>query len=316
VHDCDDGVVFDEPSVIAISPGRRRAEPIAMGAAAETLAERAPDGLTVARPVEHGAVRDLDLGRAFLHAILNQLGLRRWQRRRLRVAFAVPVGASPLERRALQEIAREAQLRQVGLVPAPVAGAVGCGVDPMLARTGIVVDVGGGTAEMVAFCYGGVLTQRSCRIAGDELTTVLCTHLREHHRLLVGRHDAQQLKHQLCAPDCEPSLIVSGRDAGSGRAQLVTVPVEELLETIRPVAELIAAVLASALDELPPRGLDDVNEDGVLLVGGGCLLPGLPKLIEQLLGFPVRSAAHPFTCVAQGAAECLQRPELLAAFAA
>jgi rod shape-determining protein MreB len=200
------------------------------------------------------------------------------------------------------------------LVPAAIAAAVGCGLDPMLPRTSLVVDIGGGTAEMTAFCFGGVLTHRSCRVAGDEMTEAVRNYLREQHRIVLGEFDAEMLKLRVSAAS-EPSVIVEGRDAASGRSRLLTLSVEEVLEAIRPVTDLVVATLGACIDELPAQGLAEVNADGVLLFGGASLLPGLPKMIEASFGFRVRMAERPLTCVAEGAGACLRQPGVLEAFA-
>lgn len=314
VHHWRRGVVLDEPSILVLA-ARRRLRPtvLSLGADALRLAGRAPAGLEVVRPVQDGAVCDLEHARAFLRAVVARVPLQPMQRWRLPVAIAVPVGATPLERRGLSEAAQEAGLRNVVLLPAPVAAAVGCGLDPMAPRTSLVVDIGGGTAEVTAFCFGGVLARRSCRVAGDEMTEALRHYLREQHRIILGAFDAEMLKLRISAAG-EPSVIIEGRDAASGRSRLLTVSVEEVLEAVRPVVELIVATLSACIDELPPQGLAEINADGVLLFGGASLLRGMPKLLEASIGFPVRMAEEPFVCVAEGAGACLARPEVLDAF--
>lgn len=314
VHHWRRGVVLDEPSMLVLS-ARRRLRPtvVSLGVEALTLAGRAPAGLEVVRPVQDGAVRDLEHARAFLRTVLTRVPLQPWQHWRLPAAIGVPVGATPLERRGLLEAAQEAHLRPVVLVPAPIAAAVGCGIDPMLARTHLVVDIGGGTAETTAFCFGGVLAHRSFRVAGEEMTEAVRNYLREQHRIVLGEFDAETLKLQISTAT-EPSVIVEGRDAASGRGRLLTLSVEEVVEAIRPVAELIVSTLAACIDELPPQGLAEINADGVLLLGGASLLRGLPKMIEASFGFPVRMAERPTTCVAEGAGACLGQPAVLEAF--
>jgi rod shape-determining protein MreB len=265
VHHWRQGVVFDEPSVLVLTPRRRlRPTVVSLGGEVLTLVGRAPAGMDVVRPLRDGAVQDLEVARAFLRVVLSRIPLRPWQRWRLPAVIALPVGATPLERRGLLEAAQEVRLRNVFLVPAPIAAAVGCGLDPMAPRTSLVVDIGGGTAEITACCFGGVLAHRSCRVAGDEMTEAVRNYLREQHRVVLGEYDAEMLKRQISLTT-EPSVIVEGRDAASGRSRLLTLSVAEVLDAVRPITDLIVATLGACIDELPAQGLAEVNADGVLL---------------------------------------------------
>ena len=221
--------------------------------------------------------------------------------------IGVPAGATALERRALLEVADEAGIRRPELIPEPIAGAVGCGLDPLEPRAHMVLDIGGGTSEITAFCYGGVLSHRSSRIAGDEMTLTLYRYLRSEHQLLVGELTAEALK---CGVDAEEGLssVVQGIDLATGRPRLKTLESAEVLEALRPTADAIIAALAGALDDLPPQAADDILTDGITVFGGSSLLRGFDKLVESAFAFPVRMAERPLTCVAEGAARCLARP--------
>jgi rod shape-determining protein MreB len=315
VHHWRRGVILEEPSVLVLRGRRRGTTVVATGSDALALAGRAPEGLEVVRPVRSGAVADLEQTHAYLRHVVARLGLEAWRLGHVRAVIAVPAGSTPLERRGLLEAAEDAGLRDVSLIPAPVAGAVGCGADPMLPRTGIAVDLGAGTAEITAFCFGGVLARRTCRFAGEEMSEAVRHYLRSEHRLVVGEHDAEMLKLR-AAMATEPSVLAQGRDAASGHARIVTLSVDEVLGALHPIVELTVAGLAACLDDIPAQGLADADADGVLLFGGGSLLPGVPKLLEQALGFRIRPAERPQACVAEGLGAMLERAELLEAFAA
>ena len=177
----------------------------------------------------------------------------------------------------------------------------------------MVLDIGGGTSEITAFCYGGVLSHRSSRIAGDEMTMTLYRYLRSEHQLLVGELTAEALK---CGVDAEEGLssVVQGIDLGTGRPRLKTLESAEILEALRPTADAIIATLAGALDDLPPQAADDILTDGVTVFGGSSLLRGFDKLVESAFAFPVRMAERPLTCVAEGAARCLADPDVVRAY--
>jgi rod shape-determining protein MreB len=309
------GLVLNEPSVMVLrADGKRRPRPVLVGQAARELIGRTPVGIVTVRPLRDGVITDLDSARAFIVAILRLVTRRPWERLRPRAVIGVPVGATALERRAVVEAAEEAGIGRASLIPEPVAGAIGSAVDPLEPRAHMVVDVGGGTAEVTAFCFGGILAHRSCRVAGDEMTIALYQYLRQEHGVVVGELTAEDIKLRVGAEE-EGSLVVEGRDAATGRPRLVTLATEEVVEAIRPTSDGIIQALANCLEDLPPQTVSDIMGEGVLAFGGGAMLRGFPSLLEDAFGFRVRLVERPLTCVAEGAAACLGRPEILAAYA-
>lgn len=308
-------VVWDAPTVMTVrrDSTRGRIVPAMIGHEAWTLIGRCPVELATAHPVRDGAIVDLEAARAYLAAVLSEVCGPRWARVHTRAVLAVPAGATGLERRGLLEAADDAGVFRPRLVPGPLAGAVGCGIDPFDRRAHMVVDVGGGTAEALAFCYGGVLAMRSSRVAGDELDLALSQYLRDEHQLLVGDLAAEDIKWQVSGnPD--PSLLVYGLDASAGRPRLVTLAATEVLDVLRPTVDGMVATLAGCLDQLPLQVIDDILRQGVCLFGGGAFLRGFDKLLQDALGFPIWLPERPLTCVAEGAASCLDRSALLSTF--
>lgn len=310
------GVVLDEPSVMVVRTSQaraRRMRPLLVGQEARDLVGRCPVGLTTVRPLQDGVIVDLEAARAFVVGLIGKVAAPGWQRVHPRAVIGVPAGATALERRALLEVASESGLRKAELVPEPIAGAVGCGLDPLEPRAHMVLDIGGGTSEITAFCYGGVLSHRSSRIAGDEMTLNLYQYLRSEHQLVVGELTAEALK---CRVDADEGLssVVQGIDLATGRPRLVTMESEEVLEALRPTADAIIAALAGALDDLPPQAADDILTDGVTIFGGSSMLRGFDKMVEAAFAFPVRMAERPLTCVAEGAARCLKDRDVVRAY--
>lgn len=256
---------------------------------------------------------DLEAARAYLAAVLPAVLGHGLTRSRPRAVIAVPAGATALERRALLEAADEVALRRTRLVTEPIAAALGCGIDPLEPKAHMIVDIGGGTAEITAFCFGGILSHRSCRVAGDEMTMALYQYVRTEHQLVVGELTAERIKCRL-SDETNYSLIARGLDAASGRPRLATLSLDEVLDAVRPTVATIVATLAQSLEDLPPEAVNDIFEEGLWAAGGGTLLRGLGKLLEDVVGFSVRPAGNPLTCVAEGAAACLTRPDVLAAY--
>jgi rod shape-determining protein MreB len=310
----DEGILFDEPSVLLLRGARvRRGRIAAIGREASELIGRAPAGFTAMRPLHDGVIVDLETAQLYLQAVLRRVARRPWLRGRGRVVIGVPSGATTLERRALLEAADEAGMSGTTVLDESIAGAVGCGIDPLERRVHMVVDVGGGTAEATAFCFGGVVASRSCRVAGDEMTVAVHQHLREHHQLAVGEQAAEEVKVQ-AGFDAEPSLVVHGRDIGSGRPRLETIPVVEITEVLRPITDTIVRTLVGCLEDLPPQAAGDVLADGILMFGGAALTSGFDQGLERAFGLPVKRAENPLTCVAEGAARCLRSPGVLEAY--
>jgi len=312
------GIVLNEPSVMLVRTDRnhtRRVSPLMVGHDARALIGRCPVGLAAVRPLSDGVIVDLESARAFIVEILSRITAPPWQRFHPRAVIGVPAGATTLERRALLEAAEEAGIRRAQLVPEPIAGALGCGLNPLEPRAHLVVDVGGGTAEVTGFCYGGILAHRSCRVAGDEMTLALYQYLRTEHQLVVGELTAESVKCEVASAE-RGSLVAQGLDSVTGRARLVTLGVPEVMEALRPTVDAIIGTLAQCLEDLPPQAVNDILEEGVWAFGGGSLLRGFDRLLEDAFGFPVRLAERPLTCVAEGAAACLAHPEVLDAFEA
>jgi rod shape-determining protein MreB len=314
VGDARRGIVFDEPSVMLLRRGSGRRERVfAVGQEAAELLGRAPSEFVPLRPLQDGVITDLETARTYLRSVLHKAG-RRGRGLPRRAVIGVPVGSTALERRALLEAAEEAGLRAVAALDTSIAGAVGCGIDPLEPRVHMVVDVGGGTAEVVAFCFGGVLADRSSKLAGDEMTLAVSRYLREVHHLHVGELEAESVKIR-SSVDPDGPLVVQGRDAVSGRPLLATVKAAEVTEAVRPITGEILRTLGACLDDLPPQALADVLAEGVVLFGGSSQIQGFPQELEQSLGLPVTLAQEPMTCVADGAARAVRNRPLLTAYA-
>ncbi len=312
VSDVRRGIVFDEPTVMLLRRGgARRDRVLAVGQEAADLLGRTPSRFVAVRPLEDGVVTDLETARVFLRSVLRKAGRRVWVP--VRAVIGVPVGTTALEHRALLEAADEAGLRPVTALDEAVAGAVGCGIDPLERRVHMVVDVGGGTAEAVAFCYGGVLASRTSKVGGEEMTVAVARYLREQHQLFVGEHEAESIKIR-SGSDGNGPLVLQGRDAATGRPRLATVQAAEVADAVRPIVEEIVRTLSACLDDLPHQAIADVMAEGVLVFGGSSLVSGFPQELERALGLPVKLAEEPLTCVAEGAARALRNRPLLAAY--
>jgi len=310
VCDSGGGFLLDEPSVMLDLPRGG----VGVGREAADLVDRLPAGARAVRPVSAGVVTDLEATRRYVRAVLRRVLPRPWQRTRLTAAAVVPAGASALERRALVEAAEEAGITRVTALAAPVAAAVGCGLDPLDRRVHMVADVGAGTAEIMAVCWGEVLAVRSTRDAGDMLTAAVRRHLRDAHRLLMSPSTAQELTRRVSGAAEDGEVVVAGRDLEHTRPHSVRLPAAELHAVLDPLVARMADVLVRCLDDLPASAIDDLASDGVHLVGGAAPVRGLRAALEVGLGLPVKQVETPSTCAAQGAARALLQPDVLRAY--
>jgi rod shape-determining protein MreB len=304
-----DGVVHDQPTLLVEWPARRGRE-LLLGDEAAALEGRTPPGARIGHPLRGGTVTDLGLVRTYLHQLLRRTSGGRWRLRRPHAVLSCPVDATPLERRALLESAEEAGFGHVDLLAAPLAAALGCGLDLADARVQAVVDVGAGTAEIAMFCRGAVLSRRSCRHGGDEMTAALRGHLREEHGLHLSAPAADSVKVLACGSR-EP-VVAEGRDVVTGRPKVASVAAGEVEAAIAPVVRRLVTALADCLEDLPVAGVPDLLAGGVVLVGGASLAPHVHDGLETALGFPVKVPERPRTCIAEGLALAGGRPELRA----
>jgi len=308
-------IILNEPSVMTVRANGHGPVPVRVGHEARELMGRTPVGLTTVRPIRDGVITDLQSARAFIVAILRMAMHHPWERIRLHAAVGVPAGATALERRGLIEAVEEAGVSRVDLIPEPVAGAIGCGIDPLLPRAHMVVDVGGGTAEVSAFCFGGILANRSCRVAGDEMTLALLQYLRQEHQLMVGELTAEDIKIRLRDATAEGQpLVIEGQDLLTSRPRLMTLDPREVTAALRPTVDGIVDALTGCLEDLPPQAVGDIMHEGVIAFGGGSLLAGFEQRLEEEFGFSVHHAARPLTCVAEGAALVVSMPSVIAAY--
>lgn len=307
-------LVFDEPSVLLHQRTDGRGRRVTIGREAADLIGRLPPGVTAIRPVRHGVITDLDTARTFLRMVVRQVLPHPWQRGRAQAVVGVPAGATLLEQRALLEALEESGIARAVAIDEPVAGALGCGIDPMDRRVHMVVDIGGGTAEASAFCFGGVLAGRSCHTGGGDMTLAVSRHVREHHHLILGELAAEQLTVRSGEVPDTTEIVVHGRDSDSGRPQSVTVAAGELQTTLAPIVASLVRFLAGCLDELPPQAIDDLAADGMVLFGGASRVRGIEQALDKAFGLPVKRAENPLTCVAEGAARAAATPGVLSAY--
>jgi rod shape-determining protein MreB len=303
------GIVVDEPSVVAIDAAS--GEVHAVGDDAERMVGRTPASISAIRPLRHGVIADFEITEAMLRQFLGRVLTRR--RARPRLVMCAPSGITEVEKRALNEAARAAGAREVHLIEEPLAAAIGAGVsiDEPIGR--MVVDVGGGTTEVAVLSLGGIVVSRSVRVGGYELDDAVLDYVRQEHRLAIGSRSAQQVKHEIGSAVAAPDTAteVRGRDVVSGLPRHVMLSGDEVARAIEgSVGEIIGAVKAT-LEDTPPELAGDIVRDGILLAGGGSLLHGFARRVQDETGIEATLADSPLTCVATGAGRFLDELDAL-----
>ncbi len=304
------GVVLFEPSVVAVDD--RSGEVLAVGETARQMIGRTPAYIRSLRPLRHGVIADFEVTEQMLRLFVRRvLGSHR---RRADVMVCIPSGATQVERTAVEEATRAAGASRTFLIDEPLAAAIGAGLPVGEPRGSLVVDVGGGTSEIGVTALGGLVVSEAVRVGGYDLDDAIARSLHQ-QGLLVGQEQAEALKLEIgsAAPGYEHAADaeIAGRDLSTGLLRRVSVSAEQVRTAVRRPLEQIVAGVRGVLERTPPQLSSDVVEEGMSLVGGGALLPGLDRLLEQETQLTVSVADDPLTVVARGAGSALEELERL-----
>ena len=314
----EQGIVLDEPSVVAVRKGTNEVllDGKAVGNAALEYLGRTPPGFQAIRPMKSGMIADFEITERMLRYFMAKAsGGKRLIKPR--VVIAVPWGITMVEKRAVIGSAERAGARRVFLVDEPTAAAIGAGLKVHEPRGTMIVDIGGGTSEVAVISLANVVTAECLRVAGDDFNDAIAQYIRSKFNLLVGEITAERLK--VAAGSCVPmedeiEVEIRGRDSLTGlprRAVISSVDVREAL--MEPVKKVVGAI-KSVLERTPPELSSDLVDSGITLAGGGALLRGLADLIARETQLDVRVADRPLECVARGTGIFLENLELYSQF--
>ncbi|MEV7196559.1 rod shape-determining protein [Streptomyces sp. NPDC093510] len=307
------GIVLNEPSVVAVRADKGgKSRVLAVGAEAKETIGRTPGSITAIRPLRDGVISDYEAAEELIrHFVRKALPGRR---PRTRMVVCVPSGVTPVERRAIVHASQRAGARAVHLIEEPMAAAIGAGLPVSEPRGSMVVDIGGGTTEVAVISLGGIVTAQSLRVGGDRLDSAITDYVRKEHTLLIGERTAEDIKVAIGSAWPVPgedalemrTFTVRGREKVGGLPKTVDLTTREVRAALdEPVEQIIAAVKAT-LEECPPELSGDIMEHGIVLTGGGALLPGLDLRIASGTGIPVFVADEPLDSVAMGCGKCVE----------
>ena len=311
VHVRGKGIVIREPSVVAIRSDRRQV--LAVGEEAKRMIGRTPGNIVAIRPMKDGVIADFDVTRDMLQYFIRK-SIMRGLPFHPRVVVCVPSGVTEVEKRAVEEAARQAGAREAYLVEEPMAAAIGAGL-PVHEPTGsMVVDIGGGTSEVAIISLGGIVTSKSLRVGGNKLDDAIIYYIKKEYNLMIGERTAEDIKITIGSAyprEEEQSMDIRGRDLVTGLPKTLRITSAEVMEAMRDPINSIVEAIKLTLEKTPPELASDIMDKGIMLTGGGALLDGMDKLVRQETGMPVHVADNPLDCVALGAGKVVEELETL-----
>jgi rod shape-determining protein MreB len=300
------GIVLDEPSVVAINVNDGR--PVAVGLEAKRMMGRTPNHIKAIRPLKDGVIADFEVCEKMLRYFIQKVHGSKWSKPRM--VICVPSGITGVEQRAVQDAAEYAGARKpVHIIEEPMAAAIGADLPVHEPSGNMVVDIGGGTTEVAVISLGGIVTAQSVRVAGDELDDAIMQYVKKEYSLAIGDRTAEEIKIQMGSAwpmEEELTADIRGRDLVSGLPRTIQLTTEHVREALaEPVGAIIDAV-KTTLDKTPPELAADIMEDGIMLTGGGALLGGLSQRLSHETGMPIRVADEPLYSVVIGSGRALE----------
>lgn len=300
----NDKVVVDEPSIVALE--RSSGKIIAVGKKAMMMHGKTHENIKTIRPLRGGVIADFHAAEHMIREMIKMIEIRKsWFPPALKMVICIPSGITEVEERAVKDSAEQAGAKEVRLIHEPMAAAIGIGIDVLEPVGNMVIDIGGGTSEIAVIALGGIVNNKSIRIAGDEFNTDIEEYMRKQHNINIGERTAERIKIEVGAalPDIDnppPEYKVHGRDMLTGIPKEVVVNHTEVAHALdKSIAKIEAAVL-NALEMTPPELSADIFETGIYLAGGGSLLRGLDKRLHLRTKLAVHVAEDPLRAVARG----------------
>ena len=301
------GVVLKEPSVVAFDRNTNKIK--AIGEEARLMLGRTPGNIVAVRPLRQGVISDYTVTEKMLSYFISRTVGKSLFGRKPRISVCVPSGATEVEKKAVEDATYQAGAREVSIIEEPVAAAIGAGIDIAKPCGNMIVDIGGGTADIAVISLGGVVVSNSIKVAGDDFDEAIVRFMRKKHNLLIGERTAEEIKINVGTVYKRPenlTMDVRGRNLVTGLPKTVTVTSEETEEALREPAYQIVDAVHNVLERTPPELGADISDRGIVLTGGGSLIQGLEELIEEKTGINTMTAEDPLTAVAIGTGKYIE----------
>ena len=298
------GVVLREPSVVAVDSNTN--EVLAVGQEARRMLGRTPGNIVATRPLREGVISDYTVTEKMLKYFINKINGRTLFAPRTMIC--IPSRVTEVEKKAVIDAANQAGARKVFLIEEPIAAAIGAGIDISKPCGNMVVDIGGGTTDIAVISLGGSVVSTSLKVAGDKFDEYIVKYIKKKHNIMIGERTAEDLKINIgCVyPKIQDTeMDIRGRDLIDGLPKTVTVYSSEMLEALIEPALMIVDAVHSVLERTPPELAADISDKGIYMTGGGCLVDGLDKLLQEKTGINVMIAQDAISCVALGTGKAL-----------
>jgi len=315
IYTKDKGIILNEPSVIAVDTNTDTI--LGVGKEAKEMLGRAPGNIQVVRPLKDGVISDFVMTQTMLKEFIQKAVVKTGAFTQLRVVVGVPSGVTEVEKRAVDEVVRQMGAKDVYIMTEPMAAAIGSNLAVDDARGCMIADIGGGTSDIAVIALGGIVTSTSLRCAGDKMDEAIVAYVRKNYNLLIGDKTAEDIKKTigcvepsvLTEPDAVLEMQARGRDIITGLPKTVAVRAHDIMEALKEPISLIMDAVKSTLEQTPPELAADIVNSGMMLAGGGALLKGLDRLIENQTGMKVIIADNALEAVAEGTGRSLENIE-------
>ena len=307
---CNGKIVVDEPSVVALD--RRTDKVLAVGEKARQMHGKTHENIRTIRPLRDGVIADFYAAEQMIRGMIKMINPKsRWFTPSLRMVVCIPSGSTEVELRAVRDSAEHAGGRDVYMIYEPMAAAIGIGIDVEAPEGNMIVDIGGGTTEIAVISLGGIVSNKSIRIAGDDLTADIMEYMRRQHNVKVGERTAEMIKinvgSSLTSLENPPQdFIVHGPNQMTALPMEVPVSYQEIAHCLEKSISKMEAAILSALEQTPPELYADIVRNGIYLAGGGALMRGLDKRLTDKIGIAFHVAEDPLHAVAKGTGVALK----------
>ena len=304
------GIVLREPSVVAVNNVTN--DVLAVGGEARRMLGRTPGNIVATRPLKDGVISNYTVTEKMLKYFINKIcGKHVFPPR---IMICIPSQVTEVEKKAVIDAASQAGARRVYLIEEPIAAAIGAGIDISKPCGNMVIDIGGGTTDIAVISLGGAVVSASIKVAGDKLDEAIIKYVKRKHNVIIGERTAEDLKINIgCVyPKIQDmEMDIRGRDLTTGLPKTLTIYSSEMMEALQEPASLIIDAVHSVLEKTPPELAADISDRGIYMTGGGCLVDGLDKLIQEKTGINVMIAEDAISCVALGTGKALDNLDAL-----
>ena len=304
------GIVLREPSVVAVNNATN--EVLAVGGEARRMLGRTPGNIVATRPLKDGVISNYTVTEKMLKHFINKIcGKHIFAPR---IMICIPSQVTEVEKKAVIDAALHAGARKIYLIEEPIAAAIGAGIDISKPCGNMVVDIGGGTADVAVISLGGAVVSTSIKVAGDKFDEAIIKYIKRVHNVIIGERTAEELKINIgCVyPKIQDTETdIRGRDLTTGLPKTITITSNEMMEALREPAMQIIDAVRGVLEKTPPELSADISDRGIYMTGGGCLVDGLDKLLQEQTGINVMIAEDAVSCVAIGTGKALENLDAL-----